>query len=69
MIAELHPEGANMEKLAKDALARRLGLQPEEAGPSKRRQHAYLALFDGPLTNHAVAAIDYFVLVVEDVID
>ena len=63
-IAELHPDGANIEQLAKEVVARRLGSQPEEVGPSERRRQAYLALFDRPITDQAVAAIDDLVLAV-----
>ena len=36
--AELHPKGANMEQLAKEAVARRLGSLPEVATLSERRR-------------------------------
>ena len=62
-IAKLHPEGANMEQLAMEAVARRLGSRPEEANPSERLWQDYLALWGGqPLTDQAVAAIDDLVL-------
>ena len=61
-IAKLHPEGANIEHLAKDAVACRLSSQPEEAGPLEQRRQAYLSLFDGPLLDQAAAAIDDLVL-------
>ena len=65
-IAKLHPEGANMEQLAMEAVARRLGSQPEEANPSERLRQDYLALWGGqPLTDQAVAAIDDLVLSVK----
>ena len=63
-IAKLHPEGANMEQLAMDAVARRLGSRPDEDNPSERLRQDYLALWDGPLTDHA-AAIDDLVLSVK----
>ena len=45
-----------------DAVARRLGSQPEETTTSERRRQDYLALYDGPLSDQAVAAIDDLVL-------
>ena len=51
-IAKLHPEGANMEQLAMEAVAQRLGSRSEEAYPSKRLRQGYLALWgDHPLTD------------------
>ena len=44
MIVKLHPEGANMEKLAMKSVACRLGSRPEEASPSERRRHDYLTV-------------------------
>ena len=64
-IAELHHEGANIQQLAMDAVARRLGSQPEEATPSECRRQDYLALYDGPLSDQAVAAIDDLILFVK----
>ena len=65
-IAKLHPEGTNMEQLAMEAVARRLGSRPVEANPSERLRQDYLALWGGqPLTDHAVAAIDDLVLSVK----
>ena len=64
-IAKLHPEGANMEQLAMEAVACRLGSRPEEANPSERLRQDYLALWDGPLTDQAAAAIDNLVLSVK----
>ena len=61
-IATLHPEGANMEQLAMEVVACRLGSRPEEANPSERLRQDYLALWDGPLTDQAAAAIDDLVL-------
>ena len=37
-IAKRHPEGANIEQLAKEAVARRLGSRPEEDNTLERRQ-------------------------------
>ena len=64
-IAKLHPEGANMEQLAMEAVARRLGSRPEEANSSERLRQEYLALWDGPLTDQVAAAIDGLVLSVK----
>ena len=64
-IAKLHPEGANMEQLAMEAVARRLGSRPEEANPSEHLRQEYFALWDGPLTDQAAAAIDDLVLSVK----
>ena len=64
-IAKLLPEGANMEQLAMEAVARRLGSWPEEASPTERLRQDYLALFDGPLSDQAAAAIDDLVLSVK----
>lgn len=60
--AELHPKGANVEQLAKEAVARRLGLLPEVATLSERRRQDFFALLDGPISDHAAAAIDDLVL-------
>ena len=65
--AKLHPEGANMEQLAMEAVARRLGSRPEEDNNSERLRQDYLALWgDKPLTDQAVAAIDDLVLCVKN---
>ena len=60
--AELHPKGANMEQLAKEAVARRLGSLPEVATFSERRRQEFFSLLDGPISDHAAAAIDDLVL-------
>ena len=65
--AKLHPEGANMEQLAMEAVARRLGSQPEEDNNSERLRQDYLALWgDKALTDQAMAAIDDLVLYVKN---
>ena len=65
--AKLHPEGANMEQLAMEAVARCLGSQPEVDNPLERLRQDYLALWGGqPLTDQAVAAIDDLVLYVKN---
>ena len=43
-------------------MARRLGSLPDVASLSERRRHEYLALLDGPISDHAAAAIDDLVL-------
>ena len=47
-IAELQIEGANIEQLAKNVVARRLGSRPEEVTPSEHLRQEYLVLLDGP---------------------
>ena len=63
--AKQHPNGANMEQLAKEAVARRLGSQLEETCPSERLRQDYMGLLDGPLTDQAAAAIDDLVFSVQ----
>ena len=64
--AELHPKGANMEQLAKEAVARRLGSLLEVATLSERRRQEYFALLGpGPISDNAAAAIDDLVLSVK----
>ena len=64
-LAKLHPKGANIEQLARETVARRLGSLPEEAHPSGRRREDFMALLDitdHPFSDQAVAAIDDLVL-------
>ena len=66
-LAKLHPKGANIEQLARETVARRLGSLTEEAHPSGRRREHFLALLDvsdRPFTDQEVAAIDDLVLAV-----
>jgi hypothetical protein len=51
--------------LAREAVARRLGSLPPEASFSDRLMQAYLALFEGSLSDQAVAAIEDLVLAVK----
>ena len=67
-LAKLHPKGANITQLAKEAVARRLGSLTEEAHPSGRRREDFMALLDvsdQPFSDQAVAAIDDLVLAVK----
>jgi hypothetical protein len=57
--------GASIEMLAREAVARRLGSLPLETSFSDRLMQAYLALFEGPLSDQAVAAIEDFILAVK----
>ena len=43
-------------------MARRLGSLPEVATLSERRRQEFFSLLDGPISDHAVAAIDDLVL-------
>ena len=63
-LAKRHPKGANIEQLARETVARRLGSLTEEAHPSGRQREDFLALLDGtgPFSDQAVAAIDDLVL-------
>ena len=66
-LAKLHPKGANIEQLARETVARRLGSLTEEAHPSGRRREDFLALVDvsdRPFSYQEVAAIDDLVLTV-----
>ncbi|KAM0886338.1 hypothetical protein ACQ4PT_029743 [Festuca glaucescens] len=57
-IAKVHKAGTTIEMLAKEAVAKRLGSLPPTASFSDRLLQAYLALFDGPLSDQAVMAIE-----------
>ena len=63
--AAKHTEGASMEMIARAAVARRLGSLPPETPFSDRLLQAYLALFEGPLSDEAVEAIEQLVLAVK----
>jgi hypothetical protein len=64
-IAGRRINGASIEMLAREAVARRLGSLPPETSFSDRLMQAYLALFEGPLSDQAVAAIEDLVLAVK----
>jgi hypothetical protein len=55
-----------METLAREAVARRLGSLPPETAFSERLLQAYLALFDGPLSDMAVEAIEALVMAIKN---
>ena len=57
--------GATMEEVARASVARRLGSLPQEASFSAQMVQAYMELFDGPLSDMAVEAIDALVLAVK----
>lgn len=57
-IAKVHKAGVTIETLAKEAVAKRLGSLPPTASFSERLLQAYLALFDGPLSEEAIIAIE-----------
>jgi hypothetical protein len=54
--------GVPIEMLEKMAVARRLGSLPPTVSFTERLLQAYLALFDGPLSDMAVTAIEELVL-------
>jgi hypothetical protein len=64
-IAKKPGNGATMEMMAMEAVAKRLGSLPPETPFSDRLLQAYLALFDGPLSDQAIAAIEELVLAVK----
>ena len=65
MIAARPGHGDFVERLARAAVARHLGALPSGTPFSDRLLRAYMALFDGPLSDQEVAAIEELVLVVK----
>jgi hypothetical protein len=57
-IAKVHKAGVSIETLAKEAVAKWLGSLPPTASFSDRLLQAYLALFNGPLSDQVVLAIE-----------
>ena len=64
-IAARPGHGTPIETLAREAVARRLGSLPPETPFCDRLLRAYLALFEGPLSDQAVQAIDELVLMIK----
>ena len=63
--AAKHKDGASIEMIARAAVARRLGSLPPETPFSDRLLQAYLAIFEGPLSDEAVQAIEQLVIAIK----
>ena len=64
-LAKNNGRGVTIETLAREAVARRMGSLPPETPFSDRLMQAYLALFEGPLSDQVVHAIEDLVTAVK----